>query len=359
MKVKGTRTDHFGAEAKGKETTRDERLQILTLRDKGGMTWKEIEAAMGIDYRTCQKIYARVQITGTPSNRKRKGRPMFFTEEEKQRLIAFITRDRFTRRLSWEDIREKMSYDCSANTIRNVVASMGYHKRVPRRKWGVREANKVKRVEWCQARLHWTEEEWERVIWTDESMYNTIGFSQRPWVIRRADEEFHPDCIDLYWESGRETVMVWGAFCGEHKSELVACPSGIKLDSCEYTLSILDPHLIPFWHKMCEEYGWAVVVEDGGPGHKGYSKACRALNNMDVLEWPPQSPDLNLIEALWGDIAQELGHTYGRISGKDTLLNLARMEWLNIGAARLRSLISSMPNRLQAVIAANGAATPY
>ena len=42
MRVKGRRQDYVpaGQSAKGRETTRDERMQIITLRDKAGMTWK-------------------------------------------------------------------------------------------------------------------------------------------------------------------------------------------------------------------------------------------------------------------------------------------------------------------------------
>ena len=64
MKVKGTRAKHFGSGIKNKETTRDERVEIVALWDKAKMTWKEIGEAMNIDFRTCQKIYARVKITG-------------------------------------------------------------------------------------------------------------------------------------------------------------------------------------------------------------------------------------------------------------------------------------------------------
>ncbi|RPB14681.1 hypothetical protein P167DRAFT_469307, partial [Morchella conica CCBAS932] len=66
------------------------------------------------------------------------------------------------------------------------------------------------RVQWCEARLHWTYDDWFRTIWTDESTFNTAGFGHRPWVLRTPAEEYHPDCIDETWESGRQGVMIWG-----------------------------------------------------------------------------------------------------------------------------------------------------
>lgn len=133
MKSKGTRENHHGNNIYRKETTRDERVRIIALRDGTGMTWREIGYEIGVDFRTCQKIYARTKVTGTPSNRKRSGRPVIFTEDEKARLCVFVTRDKRTRRLMWEQIIEEMGYNCSVRTIRDTMASMGFHKRVPRK----------------------------------------------------------------------------------------------------------------------------------------------------------------------------------------------------------------------------------
>jgi hypothetical protein len=57
--------------------------------------------------------------------------------------------------------------------------------------------------------------------------------------------------------------MAWGAFYGTTMSDLFFVPGKAKLDSAAYVKHILDPILIPFWHQMCEEKGWAVVIEDG------------------------------------------------------------------------------------------------
>ena len=59
---------------------------------------------------------------------------MIFGAEEKAQLVAFVTRDKRTRRLQWEEIITEMGYSCSVRTIRSVMASLGYHKRLPRKK---------------------------------------------------------------------------------------------------------------------------------------------------------------------------------------------------------------------------------
>ena len=158
------------------------------------------------------QIYHRAKNTGTPSHRKRSGRPVSFNDAEKQELIAFVTRDRRTRRLSWEEITAEMGCACSAKTVQRVVQSMGFHKRVPRKKFNVRPDNRPRRVHWARGHLSWTYEEWKRALWTDESSFSAAGFGHRPWVIRKPEGEYHPDCINEVFGQGRQRKMVWGGF---------------------------------------------------------------------------------------------------------------------------------------------------
>ncbi len=85
----------------------------------------------------------------------------------------------------------------------------------------------------------------------------------------------------------------------------------------------------------------------------------RLRNEVDVLPWPLQSPNLNLVKVLWSDMEVELGMIHGRSENVDRLQQDARGAWFLIPEERKVALIESMPQQLQAVIDAGGAATPY
>ncbi|GFT67304.1 transposable element Tcb2 transposase [Trichonephila clavipes] len=82
-------------------------------------------------------------------------------------------------------------------------------------------------------------------------------------------------------------------------------------------------------------------------------------SDFSVKNWPPRSPDLNLIEPLWDVLDQGVkGHHI-------TLTNLTEL-WTaltNIGhvipVERLQKLVKSMPGRVTAVIEARSGPTRY
>ena len=83
---------------------------------------------------------------------------------------------------------------------------------------------------------------------------------------------------------------------------------------------------------------------------------------MKVVEWAPKSPDLNVIENVWGVMARELGedgNLRGLTSGQ--LWERVSSEWeeLRFRPTFFQNLAASMPHRLQDVADAGGAATKY
>lgn len=75
------------------------------------------------------------------------------------------------------------------------------------------------------------------------------------------------------------------------------------------------------------------------------------------MVWPPQSPDLNPIEAIWDYVDVRLKKS-SRTS-KEHMWNNIQNVWNNIPKTVLRKYIFSMKNRCKAVILAKGGHTSY
>ena len=133
MKQKGEQKDYYSDE-NNRETTRDQRWTVIILRDKAKLSWTQIASQTGLKRSTCKMIHQRYEMSGTPSNRKRSGQPCALSERNKKDLERFVISSARTRRLPWEEITAEMGFTCSWKIVRDAMISMGYHKRVPRKK---------------------------------------------------------------------------------------------------------------------------------------------------------------------------------------------------------------------------------
>ena len=208
------------------------------------------------------------------------------------------------------------------------------------------------RLAFAQKYCGWTIKEWERVVWTDESTFEVGKSSRQVHVWKNAYERYSSSCIV---QSGRTSLMIWGAFAGGQKSQLVFMPKD-RHSAKDFVEVVYNVELLHFMSRVPQ----GLLMEDGTPVH--HSKVCeewRQTNLLEKLDWPANSPDLYPIENLWKILKDAVQH--GPICPKilDDLKVVIEREWRLINGTKLLQLCHSMPSRLQAVIEANGGHTRW
>lgn len=194
--------------------------------------------------------------------------------------------------------------------------------------------------------------QWQQVVWSDEKKFNIDG----------------PDGFAYYWHDLRKNerifskrqqggggVMIWASFSSNFKSKLTFVEG--KLDAKGYQ-NLLKNHI----EDISKSFGsnkW-IFQQDNAPIHKAkINTAWFESNKIDLMSWPPFSPDLNPIENVWGILATKIyGDGVQYRSLKDLKLAIINA-WNNITLDELKPLVNSMPNKIFEVIRLGGAKTHY
>ena len=79
-------------------------------------------------------------------------------------------------------------------TVQRTLRSLGYTWRSVRKSIRIRNVNKKKRIAWCRGKLHWTVNQWRKVVYSDEMMI-VIKPDGKLKVWRKASAKWRPECL--------------------------------------------------------------------------------------------------------------------------------------------------------------------
>lgn len=329
------------------------RTRCVILMEQG-LSQREVAKSVGCSKWAVQLTWKRYQATGSVKDLPRSGARRKSTPRDDRSLVRMSLADRKLTapelRAKWEDAGVTLS----TPTVKRRLQQAGLNGRVARKKPLLTQKHKKNRLQFCQDHRDWTVQDWERVIFTDESKFNLVNSDGVTYIRRRPGEELLEQCVVPTVKFGGGSVMVWGAMCYRGVGYLEDV-SG-RLDAEGY-IDILGNSMVPsaHLHFFGDTY---VLQDDNAPCHRAKKVRDWLLDQgIQRLTWPAQSPDLNPIENLWGDIKRQLKRNPPRHL-RDLSATIHAL-WESISPDRCRDLVESMPNRIQTCIKAKGGYTKY
>ena len=262
-------------------------------------------------------------------------------------------KDRFK---SCTEIKRVMNSTSRVNVSRWTVSrrlqEIGLFNRTPRKK-PLHSSKNKKRLEFANRYVIWTYENWAKVFFSDESKFNLFGNDGKNYVKRRIGERLSAKFTKKTVKFGGESVMVFGMFSSQGTTPLVRLQTRVN---AQIYKNIVQDHVMPIIQNS--GFDRATFMQDNAPCHKA-KVVISYLSEQDfeIMDWPPQSPDLNLIENPW----KTLGVKVMERNPTNTQYSWVKLqeEWPKISIKDCQELIRSCSQRCAAVIESEGSFTKY
>jgi len=345
----------------------------------------------------------------------RSGRPPLLCQEQIDIMIKLATSSYEWRRRSWVTVARECEVLASRSTIERAFKEAGYGRYSPRQKPYLTVAMKTKRLDWCRDKEFWdviSRQGWGRVIYTDETSVKLGELRSLIHVTRTKEEEWEPDCCEKAF-SGYTTFMFWGSIAlnwkgpcyiyqpedkkdreasisalaaedllrrpieqAAHAEKKANClQQGLKapsfrfspccrskrggIDWYRYNRCVLRPLLLPAYHRFQATHcpmSTTLLMQDGASCHTSqWQKPLFAEQNIVILNWPGNSPDLNPIEHVWNLLKNRVANRRSFIKGRAELEHAWMDEWDKLDIEKdINPFILNQKHRVAQVIVKQG-----
>lgn len=219
----------------------------------------DIAKILKISKGTVTKIIQKFDERGHVNNSVKTGRKRKTTAHTDRCIVREVKKNPFT---TAREVKENLNLPVSTDTVRRRLKDSGLHSRQPARKPLISAKNRKARIEFAREHINWTVDQWETVLWSDESKFNLFHSDGRIKVWRPNNKKFDPRYGKVTVKYGGGKVLVWGAFSRFEVGPIVQI-KGI-MDRFVYK-NILENEMLPFAEKSMPRH-W-IYQQDNDPKH--------------------------------------------------------------------------------------------
>ncbi|GFY25283.1 transposable element Tcb2 transposase [Trichonephila clavipes] len=240
-------------------------------------------------------------------------------------------------------------------TVARRLHGGGLFARRPVRCVPFRPAHRRRRSLWCREHRNWRDNEWGRVLFTDESRFSLSSDSHRILFWREREAAIIPR-TSLKGTGMEVAVFSFGGIMLGSRTDLHIFDAG-SVNGTRYCNEILLPYVRLFRGAMGLQF---LFMDDNAPCHRTVA-AKQLLESEDIerMDWPARSPDLSPIEHVWDFLGRRLAaRTLPPVTIRELRLAL-QDEWAAMPQQLIDTLILSMGRRCETCLAVREDHIPY
>ena len=259
-------------------------------------------------------------------------------------LVHLRNRLRMATETAREVIRTHGRHVCP-RTVRNRLWEFDLCPRRPYVGPNLTPRQRQRRMQWMRAHApnQFRLADRQRVMFSDESRFSLQQSDRRQREYRRLGERYSDACmreVDRFGGGG--SVIVWGGISHGVKTPLVVIQG--NLTAVCYQDQVLMPHILP----LVNAHNLTFQHDNARPHVTRVYRDFLNKNDVQVLDWPPYSPDLNPIEHLWDALDRRVRKRVN-VPNNVAQLQLALIqEWNNIPQRTIDNLVGSTVRRVRA-----------
>ena len=300
------------------------------------------------------QLAKKFQETGSVEDAVRSGRPVSVCTENNADLVL----ETFTQDPQTSQRRASNELGIARSSLRRIMKHFKLKPYRPRLLQALNEDDPDRRIEFCEWLLEESSHDpslLDRILWTDEAIFQTNGRVNRHNCVYWSDTNPH---LIIERELNVPRVAVWGGIWSNGVIGPFFFDGNV---TGEKYLAMLEDVILPQLRQQ-PVFRKMIWQQDGAPAH--YSTIVREflddkfsvwIGRRGTIDWPPRSPDLTPCDfSLWGIIKD--GVYAQRPRNVDQLKNLIISEFrtLNNDPDLCSAICNSVMDRCKMCIERNG-----
>lgn len=352
--------------------TTEQRDFIIVLHSQK-KTYPEIKDAFFKAFRkdiydsTISRLVTKKKETGTVDDRDRPGRPPIYGEREERALVRYALQNPKESLRELERNREVNFKEASKQTLSRVFEKYDVVSRVlPSRLEDLTKDHVKSRKKFANEHINWTFDDWSQVVFSDEADIFPTYCGKQYMRVKRGQNP-----LEVVGPGGglqkKLTIKVWGAISSRGVGPLIQYQESMRKKKY---LTLLKGHLLQNYPDLengldIEEdpdppYLPLSFMDDNASCHRAHIVTnWKDKKRLKVLDWPSNSPDINIIENVWARVEDRLYDIKGTLKTSQDTWDRTVEIWNNIELDFIVNLYNSLPNRMKELKKMKGGAIHY